>query len=86
MKIVSAMTEPRSSEYTEQQCPDIVRTRRGTKVRQVRALFLRKALNQLLHPEHCAAGFLEHEQNTPGLDTGGRHAKQPKNHIVIDEI
>ena len=85
-KIVSAMTEPRSSEYTERQYPDIVGTRRGTKVCWVRALFQGKALNPLLHLEHCVTGFLEHEQNTPGLDTGGRDAKQRKNRIVIDGI
>jgi hypothetical protein len=85
-KRASAMTEPRSYEYTVQQCLDTVRTRRGTKVRQARALFLGEALNQLLHPEHCAAGSLEHEQSTPSIDTGGRDAKRRRNRIVIDEI
>ena len=84
-KIASAMTEPRSSEYTEQRCPDIVRTKKGTKVCGARAPFLGKALNQLLHPEHCVAGFLEHEQNTPDLYADGQDAKRRRNRIAINE-
>jgi hypothetical protein len=84
-KIASAMTELRSSEYTEQRCPGTVRMRRGMKVRGVRVLFLGKALNQLLHPEHCVAGFLEHGQNTPGLYTDGRDGNWRTNRIAINE-
>jgi hypothetical protein len=85
-KRASAMTEPRSFGYTVQRCQDIVKMRTGKIVHRVRVLVLREALNLLLHPERCAAGFLRRERSTPDLYTGVQDAERRRNRIAISEI
>lgn len=86
MKRVFAMIEPQFSEYTALRYQDIAEMRIGTKVHRVGALVLEEALNRLLHPGHCVAGFLKRERSTPGLETDAQDAERRRNRIAIGEI